>query len=813
MRKNRTKLTAFALTLIMLTSCGQQFDVPELKEPVAARQPYATVTRCDVGKVELATAIVVPKPYCHFWKSMVSIDKITVEVGQYVKKGDVLAVADVEVANEQSQKIQKEINLLQSVNNKTNEKYQLQKKTYELTLKGAEKINDVETKKQMKQALKELAENEKYNNALYRIQMNAKSKELSEVQKIVNNGNLIAEHEGYVTYIRDITVNNSVTKEDNVVIISDYKDSFIEMLEPQKTGIRDYEHVYVTENGVRHDLKELTYSENEMMVANSKQIDIHKRYVYADGKKLPEIGKQLLVVQKRKSAENVVAVDRDYLYQDEEGSYVYVKNGDTSEKRYVEFGVTDENLCEIVSGLEEGEKIFAKSSVVMPENFTEAKAELKDVTESASMESILVDDKKIMVEKFYGQGIIERIASDGYKTSKGELICQVATNEGAAVLNELRTQINTFKEGQKDACEQMDEQLNQLKKQLKAIQDAKDKTLSMKEDSVRMYGSLNQESLDVPSFEEVESDTESDENTTQAETTEANNENITTEETTEEIEDVVPPEEESFSSPSDSEEEQKPERKPEGQPGEEENQKVNPNAEEILKGQIKILEIEKAISNLNYRFNLSNMEENYSKQTRFNDGSGVKKYFAEQDCIVRKTYCSKGDEVGYAQRLFAIGVPGTPKMAIKSKVFLPLNQKVEVLVDGEVKYTGKIVSNSGISANYITTRDDQVYITSNNKESSMNYYMLSDDKDLYTDPVQKVAKCMICDMEQVVVVPGNAVQSAKRQGKDEYYYVWKKVDGEWNKQVVIAYPQQSEGEIYYVVVSGLRDQDVVAVCN
>lgn len=802
MRKYMKSFTAVALSLVMLTSCGKTYDIPELKEPIASKDPYAIVSRGDVGEVELAVGVVVPKPYCHFWKNMVAIDEILVEVGQHVKAGDVLATADTEVARETSNQIQKEINLLQNIKRKNDEKYKVQKKACELTIKGAEKLGDKQAIANAKQSLKEIEETEKYDNALHRIRMAAKSRELADIGEVMRDGNLVAEHDGYVTYVKDVAVNNTVTKEDNVVIVSDYNDTYIQLTEPQKTGVRDYENVFVYENGVRCDLKEIPYSENELMVANSKQADINKRYVYADGRKLPEIGKQILVVQKRKSAENVIAIDKDYIYEDEQGSFVYVKNGNSSEKRYVKFGVKDENTYEVVSGLQEGEKIFAKSTVVMPENYTEEKVVSKDVVEKVSIDTVLVDDKKMEVKKFYGQGIVEKIVSDGYKTSKGELICQIATNEGAAVLNDLRTQINAMKDAHKEQCDQMDAEIKKLKDQLQHVGTVQeDVSFETQNDMktglmIQMGSSLEEDTEDASEQEEEEPLTE------ESFPPEDEREDETGEEDTEDGMDF--PAEEGINPK---------EEKAETTPSMPEEPQQNPYADEILKCQIEIMQIEKEMAIIQYNFDLSNMEDNYQKQTRFNDGSGVKKYYADEECVVRKTYCSKGDEVGYGTRLFAIGVDGTPKMLIKSKVNLPLNQKVEIMVDGEMKYTGKIISNNGLASQYITTRNDQVYITTNDKEAANSFYMSADDKGLYADPVQKTASCISANMENVLVVPARAVYTAKRQGSEEYNYVWKQIDGEWNKQVIVAYQAAAGEDGYYIVVSGLKENDVVAVCD
>lgn len=54
--------------------------------------------------------------------------------------------------------------------------------------------------------------------------------------------------------------------------------------------------------------------------------------------------------------EDVLYVGNDSIYEDDQGSFVYVKNGEQREQRYIETGVSDTVNTEVISGLSEGEK-------------------------------------------------------------------------------------------------------------------------------------------------------------------------------------------------------------------------------------------------------------------------------------------------------------------------------------------------------------------------------------------------------------------------------------------------------------------------
>lgn len=87
---------------LLLGGCGagNAGDVPELIEPAAVNDAYRPVEYGTIGKVQVLYGTVTPEDYCHFYDANVSISEITVEVGDVVEAGDILAYADMEAASE-----------------------------------------------------------------------------------------------------------------------------------------------------------------------------------------------------------------------------------------------------------------------------------------------------------------------------------------------------------------------------------------------------------------------------------------------------------------------------------------------------------------------------------------------------------------------------------------------------------------------------------------------------------------------------------------------------------------------------------------
>ena len=95
---------AFLVASLLLSGCRGKAavgTVPELLEPVAVNAAYRPVELGMIGETKVLYGTVVPQEYCCFYDTNVGITEITVEIGDYVQKGDVVAYADIEQAKEE----------------------------------------------------------------------------------------------------------------------------------------------------------------------------------------------------------------------------------------------------------------------------------------------------------------------------------------------------------------------------------------------------------------------------------------------------------------------------------------------------------------------------------------------------------------------------------------------------------------------------------------------------------------------------------------------------------------------------------------
>lgn len=96
--------------ILCSTGCGEKAAaVPELLEPVATNVSYRPVERGDIGEVEVLSGTVVPTDYCSFYETNVTLSKITVEQGDVVKEGQIVAYTDTDADRKQLEKLRRDL--------------------------------------------------------------------------------------------------------------------------------------------------------------------------------------------------------------------------------------------------------------------------------------------------------------------------------------------------------------------------------------------------------------------------------------------------------------------------------------------------------------------------------------------------------------------------------------------------------------------------------------------------------------------------------------------------------------------------------
>lgn len=181
MKRGKNKLFVVLLSIAVLCSgCRSNTDIdsPQLLEPVATNNAYRLVERGNIGNVKTLIGTVVPQKYCSFFETSVSIADIVVEVGDYVKKGEVVAHANVDEAKKLLASLQEQLSH--------------ENKIYHLNACiSTEKKNQLISEKSEEDISKKIAvceEDARYDRMLHQYRADKLQEEINSVQEIVNDG-------------------------------------------------------------------------------------------------------------------------------------------------------------------------------------------------------------------------------------------------------------------------------------------------------------------------------------------------------------------------------------------------------------------------------------------------------------------------------------------------------------------------------------------------------------------------------------------------------------------------------------------------
>lgn len=474
MKKVHMRFIAGILLLAtVITGCGRKIpDAPPLLEPLAANESFRPVEYGDIGLNARLSGVVMgtvsPEEYCHFFLTTVQISEISVSVGDYVSEGDVLAVADIEWVQKMIDDANRQLANLTSCHEVEENVYSLTRKKLEYERLAFAERGDITQATAKEAEIGILDENRRYNNLLYEHKVSDIKEDISKKQDVVSDGTLKAKVSGRVVYCKDLSEGRSATIDENVVVVADYDDCHIEVTDLSDIEISTfanfdpskYEAIYTVKNGQKKYLDECAYSKSEKIVIENKKSNPPVRFCYADGTKPENAGETVPVFFIMHGREDVLRIEKESLFEDSDGDYVYVKTENGKEKRYVELGAEDKCYKEVVSGLSEGELVYYSAEQVMPDKYDEYTVSEGSYEEIQKLEKYKIETSiaAAYYSEYEGMLLGFRFNSGDY-VNAGDIVCQIKTDQGNAMLTEMKNSIDKLSSQHTAAIKSYDEQL------------------------------------------------------------------------------------------------------------------------------------------------------------------------------------------------------------------------------------------------------------------------------------------------------------------------------------------------------------------
>lgn len=435
--KKKSFIMLIALIISILSGCSEPRTAPELIEPVQGSVSFRPVERRVIGTPDVVVGNVVPAEYAHSFKKVTTIKEFKVDIGDYVKTGDVLAVADLEKLQDELLEKQCEKQLYIKTYEAQKPLFSLNQRILELQRQELMDLHDYVSYEDMRVQIETEQENHEYEIALYEYMIDRYDREIADIEEQIANGSLIARKSGIVTYIKDTSKNNTVSINEAVVLIADYEDKYIEAPQFTQNNYRykKYEYKVALIGGREVPIEEYEYTQKETTYAKATENYLNIRYKPLENVEL-NIGDTIPLIFIFRKNDDVLAVGIDSLETDDEGSYVYVKGeNDTLEKRYFESGVSDDYYIEVVSGLEEGEEVYYSQESAAPVKYKEYTVSCGEYIQEEEAKNF---KKAEIINTAYtapcSGTVTEVYKESGSDVLKGEIVLEIDSHTGSAQL-------------------------------------------------------------------------------------------------------------------------------------------------------------------------------------------------------------------------------------------------------------------------------------------------------------------------------------------------------------------------------------------
>ena len=786
--KNRIKafILAAALSMSSLSGCGRmKYAEPDLVEPIAVTKMYKKPEIGDIKAVKGVAGVVVPTDYPVYCKGLVMIDSLKVKIGDYVEAGDVIATG-IDVSNGNS------VEDYDRMISEAAEERNIQTKIDEATISIAQydraeaaENGNTEGVSEADKNIALLSEDKRYNEEMSSRDIRSNSEKREKLKAEKDETVIVAPHSGYVTFLKDIADSNMPMPYENIAVISDMDDLYIECREITITQnwYKNYDEKYIYVNGEKKDIKEIEYSPEAVSLAQVQHKDVFMRYsADADLK----AGENVVLIFKDILAENVMTVGTAAVVHDGINNYVYVRKNDSDdiEKRNIEIGSETGGYTEVKYGLSEDDEVYYPLDTFIPTSYVDVEVGTSDISVTESSKFIL--GKNSNVKGYYTDftGIMESIdvATDSV-VKKGDLLFTYTTENSKAKLAEVDQNIRTLKKNHEDTLKMYSEMKENIEKG-----NAPEGEPEIPEPEIPAP------EIPEPVKPEITSPTATKTDAQKATSTDAEKDN---------------------------------------KPDEPEQSFEPKYVEERKSLNFTIIDYRIQLENMVYKASLGSMQKEYDTISRNNNGDGLVSVYAENDGIVKKINrdSEPGKKVNDGQYVLTIAEEGYNETLVqmrkmKTSAFgsaddddgsiraAELGTDINISIDGRTG-TGKAIGVNGhIKQNYIVEENGVPVLTySKPGNDYRDQFYLGTDMEIDYDQALRDKNSVEITFEHLKYsgypVLDSGVVYGEQLGEKTISYVWVENDGELMKRYVTLYnvPGYNGGEA--IVIDGVEPGDKI----
>lgn len=472
-KRSITALTALVLAASMDVGCGARAAeqaVPELLEPIEITLTGKKAVLGNIQDVEAYKGSVKSDSVSYAFSQGTYVEDLTVHVGQYIEKGDLIAQVNTQSYEKELADLKAEITYLTTINAIETQLADNQVKNSEIDLNqmraGSTWYEDA--KKQLDAQIQQ----KEFDTKEREFNIQNKKAELTSLQQQNGSGNIYASESGYLTYVKDFSVDNPTgyVNAGEIVAVTAKEDLYyIGSTMPLVTA-REASFVYAQIGNKQYELTYVPYEDSQLKRASNEGVTLESRFICEEdisGYK----GTDVTVFAVSNYRENVLSISPDALFTENNASFVYLLVDGEKVKQEVETGVHTKNAVEIISGIEEGDEVYSQSSDIPGSKYSLVTVEKStlDITKRYDTAKLAYPLVTQVVNETDGAKVKEIRVKNGQEVKKGDIIAVLEAGSGTSVVLDNSADIANLKRNYEYEIALYQTELEKLQKQEKEM--------------------------------------------------------------------------------------------------------------------------------------------------------------------------------------------------------------------------------------------------------------------------------------------------------------------------------------------------------
>lgn len=360
---------ASLLLLCSLAGCGgqkQQYEVPELLEPVKVQMDTVTAQIGDLYNISVYDGEVVPFVEELSFPADGYLEEITVIPGDYVQEGDVLALLDAEIIREQIDELTDEIEYTTQMGEFNDRELNVRIEMAQIELD--EILDAIEEEQNISVTERKLREVEltQMQTRLTQAQeereltLSHLNAQLEELRQKLTNTQLTAPFSGQIVYVSSMEPGAPIEGYSTLICLADTTRLHISSDYVAEYKISSADRIYARILDQEYDVTYQEIDPEEYIAAALEGGEKKSSFVVNASAPELESGQYAAIVLISSYKDQTLVIPCNALYRDESGHYVYKIVNDERVRQNVRVGVSTNIEAEILEGLQEGDVVYVK---------------------------------------------------------------------------------------------------------------------------------------------------------------------------------------------------------------------------------------------------------------------------------------------------------------------------------------------------------------------------------------------------------------------------------------------------------------------